>query len=80
MGTILGNALFHFSTATRATWFDADLFDVSNVAGAIFCAIFEAQFLDGGDEARQFWQRDTGLARLFDVVQIGSTAVANIRR
>ena len=80
MGTIFGNALFHFSTATRATWFVADLFDVSDVAGAIFCAIFEAQFLDGGDEARQFWQRDTGFARFFDVIQVGSAAVADICR
>ena len=46
MGTVFGNALFHFSTATRATWFAADLFDVSNVAGAIFGSVFEAQFTD----------------------------------
>jgi hypothetical protein len=46
MGTIFGNALFHFPAATRATWFAADLFDVGDVAGAIFGSVFEAQFTD----------------------------------
>ena len=44
MRAVFGDAFFHFPAATRATWFTADLFDVSDVAGAIFGSVFEAQF------------------------------------
>ena len=77
MRAVFGDAFFHFPAAT---WFAADLFDVSDVAGAIFGSVFEAQFLDSGDKARQFWQRDTGFARFFDLIQVGSAAVADICR